>query len=136
MADNSELAALVRELFGFLDTVEVSDAGREFYPTRVQTSRKTDALKLDLLLHRLKQASRQDLSEMLQPPDHAADHAALFPALHPPAQLWECFCDEAYYGMWAVRKVEETRWGHCYHLNSALEAQALTDMLNRNQVKE
>lgn len=43
---------------------------------------------------------------------------------------WECFCDEAYYQMWAVREVGEKRFGYCFHLNSREEADGLTQILN------
>jgi len=43
---------------------------------------------------------------------------------------WECFCDKAYYGMWAVRPVGENRWGHCFHVVSRDEAEGLRDLLN------
>jgi hypothetical protein len=42
---------------------------------------------------------------------------------------WECFCDEAYYGKWAVRPKGETRWGHCFHANSQEEAEGLVELL-------
>jgi hypothetical protein len=43
---------------------------------------------------------------------------------------WECFVDEAYYSMWAVRPVGERRWGHCFHVLSREEAEGLRDVLN------
>jgi hypothetical protein len=43
---------------------------------------------------------------------------------------WECFRDLAYYDMWAVRPVSETRWGHCFHLLRQEEAEGLRDLLN------
>jgi hypothetical protein len=43
---------------------------------------------------------------------------------------WECFCDKSYYGMYAVREVGETRWGHCFHVAAREEAEGLRDLLN------
>jgi hypothetical protein len=48
---------------------------------------------------------------------------------------WECFCDDCYYGMWAVRPVGENRWGHCYHVHTREEAEGLRDLLNELQDK-
>jgi hypothetical protein len=42
----------------------------------------------------------------------------------------ECFCDESYYGYWAVRPVGEKRWGYCYHLPSKEEAEGLVKELD------
>lgn len=49
---------------------------------------------------------------------------------------WECFCDEAYFGCWAVRPVGEARWGHCFHMVSQQEAESLTELLNRKDGRE
>ena len=46
------------------------------------------------------------------------------------AMNWECFRDECYYGLWAVRPVGENRWGHCFHIHSKQEAEGLRDLLN------
>lgn len=46
---------------------------------------------------------------------------------------WECFCDESYFGMWAVRPVGETRWGYCFHVQTTKEALGLRDLLNELQ---
>jgi len=48
---------------------------------------------------------------------------------------WECFCDESYYGLWAVRPVGENRWGHCFHVQTKEEAEGLRDLLNELQEK-
>ena len=48
---------------------------------------------------------------------------------------WECFCDECYYGLWAVRPVGENRWGHCFHVQTKEEAEGLRDLLNELQEK-
>lgn len=49
-------------------------------------------------------------------------------------EQWECFCDESYYGMWAVRlpsmKFEET-----FHLQNKDEAEGLVNLLNRYKVR-
>lgn len=44
---------------------------------------------------------------------------------------WEFFCDHSYYDKWAVRPKGETRWGHCFHLNSKDEAQGLCELLTQ-----
>ena len=46
---------------------------------------------------------------------------------------WECFCDECYFGLWAVRPVGENRWGHCFHVQTREEAEGLRDLLNELQ---
>jgi hypothetical protein len=38
---------------------------------------------------------------------------------------YETFCDESFYGMWAVRPIGEKRWGYCYHVPSKEEADGL-----------
>ena len=43
---------------------------------------------------------------------------------------WECFYDECYYGLWAVREVGEKRWGHCFHVQTKEESEGLRDLLN------
>jgi hypothetical protein len=43
---------------------------------------------------------------------------------------WECFCDECYYHLWAVREVGEKRWGHCFHVQTQQEGEGLRDLLN------
>jgi len=48
---------------------------------------------------------------------------------------WECFCDECYFGLWAVRPVGENRWGHCFHVQTKEEAEGLRDLLNELQDK-
>lgn len=47
---------------------------------------------------------------------------------------WECFCDQSYYGMWAVRPAGENRWGHCFHVVSRGEAEGLRDFLNNTDL--
>lgn len=59
-------------------------------------------------------------------PDHFADASKPMPV----REQWECFCDEAYFGMWAVRPVGENRWGHCFHVQSREEAEGLVSLLN------
>ena len=44
---------------------------------------------------------------------------------------WECFCDESYYGLWAVREVGERRWGSCFHVQTMAEGEGLRDLLNK-----
>ena len=48
---------------------------------------------------------------------------------------WECFCDESYYGLWAVRPIGENRWGYCFHVQTGKEAEGLRDLLNELQEK-
>lgn len=48
---------------------------------------------------------------------------------------WECFCDDSYYHMWAVRAVGERRWGHCYHVPTREEGEGLRDLLNDLEAK-
>jgi len=48
---------------------------------------------------------------------------------------WECFCDECYFGLWAVRPVGENRWGHCFHVQTQQEGEGLRDLLNELQYK-
>ena len=48
---------------------------------------------------------------------------------------WECFCDECYFGMWAVRPVGENRWGHCFHVQTKEEAEGLRDLLNGCRIR-
>lgn len=43
--------------------------------------------------------------------------------------LYETFCDRSYYDLWCVRKVGETRWGYCYHMNNKEEAEGLVKQL-------
>lgn len=47
---------------------------------------------------------------------------------------WECFCDESYYGLWAVRPKGEKRWGYCFHLHCKEEAEDLTALLTLHNV--
>ena len=44
---------------------------------------------------------------------------------------YESFCDENYYGLWAVRAVGEKRWGYAFHVQTQAEAEGLRDRLNR-----
>ena len=50
------------------------------------------------------------------------------------AAVWECFCDPSYYDMWCVRRKHERKFGQGFHINNGKEAQALTDLLNENEV--
>jgi hypothetical protein len=50
-------------------------------------------------------------------------------------EKWECFCDESYFGLWAVRLVGENRWGYCFHVQSKKESEGLCDLLNNFQKK-
>lgn len=49
-------------------------------------------------------------------------------------KIWECFCDPFYYDMWCVRRKHERKFGQGFHINNGKEAQALTDLLNENEV--
>lgn len=48
-------------------------------------------------------------------------------------RTWECFRDESYYGLLAVRPVGENRWGHCFHVQTKEEANGLCGLLNESQ---
>jgi hypothetical protein len=56
--ERDEIAALVRRLFQLLETVEVSDSEREFYPTRIQSCRVMHTIELGELLPKLKEAAK------------------------------------------------------------------------------
>lgn len=45
--------------------------------------------------------------------------------------LWEYFCDDAYYGLWCVRRNGETCFGYGYHVQHVEEARNLCDELNK-----
>lgn len=49
------------------------------------------------------------------------------------AEEWECFCDESYYDMWAVRPKGDRSFQsqQLFHLPSKEEAEALRDILSR-----
>lgn len=49
--------------------------------------------------------------------------------------VWECFCDESYFGLWAVRIVGERRWGYCYHVQTKDEAEGLMNTLNELEIR-
>jgi hypothetical protein len=44
--------------------------------------------------------------------------------------MWECFCDECYYGMWAVRHTERKGFDQCIHVQTKEEAEFLVNNLN------
>ncbi len=48
--------------------------------------------------------------------------------------MWEYFCDESYYHLWAVRRKTETAFGQGFHVQNEEEAKGLTELLNTNQV--
>lgn len=58
LCERDEIAALVRRLFQLLETVEVSDSEREFYPTRIQSCRVMHTIELGELLPKLKEAAK------------------------------------------------------------------------------
>lgn len=43
---------------------------------------------------------------------------------------WECFCDEAYYGTWAVRNIDDKSFNSAIHVNTKEEAEFLVNELN------
>ena len=49
----------------------------------------------------------------------------------PPFVPWEAFKDEAYYGLWCVRPVDEKRFGVGFHVSNGNEADLLKRTLNR-----
>jgi len=60
----SELSELVLDLFKMLDSVEVTDNGREFRPTSIRSCRVMHTEKLNKLLPRMKQLAEE--SNMLE----------------------------------------------------------------------
>lgn len=46
--------------------------------------------------------------------------------------MWEIFCDESYYGLWAVRQVGDKDFNsqELFHVMSKNEAEALANILN------
>ena len=46
---------------------------------------------------------------------------------------WECFCDESYYGMWAV-KLPSMKFEETFHLQNKDEAEGLVALLNKYKV--
>ena len=53
----SRLAELCRELFEMLETYEVSDFGREFHPTTIQSCRSMQCARLAEILPEMKKLS-------------------------------------------------------------------------------
>ena len=53
-----------------------------------------------------------------------------FPAIEVPQ--WECFCDESYYHMWAVRPVGDRSFSSkkLFHVASKEDAESLCEFLN------
>ncbi len=51
----NELNILVQEFFKILDTIEVTDDGREFHPTTISSCRTMDSIKLNKILTRMKE---------------------------------------------------------------------------------
>lgn len=50
----SELTDLVESMFEILDTVEMSDEGREFHPTEISSCRAVDANRLEGILEQMR----------------------------------------------------------------------------------
>ena len=59
----SRLAELCRELFDMLDSYEVSDSGREFRPTTIQSCRVMDCAKLAKILPEMKKLSFENVED-------------------------------------------------------------------------
>jgi len=57
---DSRLAELCRELFKMLDSCEVSDSGREFYPTEIHSCRAMHCARLDEILPEMRELSHND----------------------------------------------------------------------------
>ena len=55
----SEVKELLRELFRMLDCVEESNDGQEFHPTNISSCRVMHCAKLDEILPRLKEISKE-----------------------------------------------------------------------------
>lgn len=60
---DSRLAELCRELFDMLDSYEVSDFGREFHPTTIQSCRVMDCAKLEKILPEMKKLAFENVEE-------------------------------------------------------------------------
>lgn len=48
-----------------------------------------------------------------------------------PKEQWECFCDDSYYSMWAVRKVGSIAFAETIHVRNKDEAEGLVKLLSR-----
>lgn len=59
----SRLAELCRELFDMLDSYEVSDSGREFRPTTIQSCRVMDCAKLEKILPEMKKLAFENVED-------------------------------------------------------------------------
>lgn len=46
--------------------------------------------------------------------------------------VWESFCDEAYFDMWAIRNTSDKSFNSAIHVNTKEEAEFLVDKLNQN----
>ena len=44
--------------------------------------------------------------------------------------MWECFCDQSYYDMWAVRHTDDKRFNSAIHVRKKEEAEFLVERLN------
>jgi hypothetical protein len=70
-------------------------------------------------------------SEAIAQRDEAREQLKRIAAAWGAYEQWECFSDMAYFDMWAVRPVGETKWGACFHVPSREEAEGLRDLLNK-----
>lgn len=46
-------------------------------------------------------------------------------------EKWETFCDESYYGLWRVRRVNFKSFESGFHVHSKEEAEGLCELLNK-----
>ena len=61
ISTGSRLAELCRDLFDMLDACEVSDSGREFHPTTIQSCRAMHCAKLAEILPEMKKLSFENM---------------------------------------------------------------------------
>jgi len=61
---DSRLAELCRELFDMLDAYEVSDSGRGFHPTTIQSCRVMHCARLGEILPEMKKLSSENASDV------------------------------------------------------------------------
>jgi hypothetical protein len=73
----------------------------------------------------------RQLREAIAQRDEAREQLKRIAAAWGAYEQWECFSDMAYFDMWAVRPVGETKWGACFHVPSREEAEGLRDLLNK-----
>jgi hypothetical protein len=48
--------------------------------------------------------------------------------------MWECFCDDCYYGMYAVRHTSDKSFSSAIHVMTKEEAEFICEKLNELQI--